>query len=346
MTLPMYPSYLSRQAAALIDDIAAHDPQRLQSLREDPLGTVGAWPEISLQWEERRAGGSGCSVDGWYSRDGTIHLVRGGNSERLHFTACHELGHHLQRRHPDVALALAQYNDQDPQRKLEDRICDTFASRVLIPDEALPEVGRLGPTASDVIAVYEATRASRAACVVRLADELDHEGWVILAAPDGEIIFAAAAHQEFRLRPGTRQPGSSLITRAGSQGHVSGLESVTYPSGKTSPQFNADAELHEGYVFAVMSTGATPWSPAPVSNRDRWARPPEFECESTSCSTTFTDFERRCATCDQPFCPECNRCRCSTARNSRVCLSCYMQRPETELPVGATVCQLCRDDGR
>ena len=341
MTLPMYPSFLRQQAAALIGELADNDPQRLQSLRDDPLGTIETWPGIRLKWEDRRVGGSGCSVDGWYTRDSTIHLVAGGNPERLHFTACHELGHHLQRRHPEVALALAQYNEQDPQRKLEDRICDTFASRVLIPDEALPSIGRLGPTAADVIAVYESTGASRAACVVRLADELDHEGWVILAASDGEIIFAAAAHQEFRLRPGTRQPDSSLTTLAGSQGHARGLESVTYPSGKSGPQYNTDAKLHEGYVFVVMSTGSTPWSPGPVSDRDRWARPPEFECESAACGATFTRFERTCSSCDQPFCPDCNRCPCSTSRNDRVCRSCYMQRPESELPVGATVCQPC-----
>lgn len=343
MTLPLYPSYLRGQADALIEELR-RDPDRLARLRQDPIGALAEWPGLTLQWEGRYRRDAVCSVDGWYSRaDATVHLVRRGNEERLNFTACHELGHHLQRHHPGVAAALAEYHKRDPQRRLEDRICDTFASRVLIPDDAIPELHKLGPTAADVIAVYEATGASRAACVVRIADELAHEGWVILASPTGEILFAAAAHHEFRLPPGTQQPDTSLITIAGTRGSQQGLESVTYRSGKASPQFNTDVREHEGYVFAVMTVGTAPWSPGPVSNRDRWARKPEFECETASCGTTFTTYDRRCPTCDQPYCPECGRCRCSTSTNNRVCRACFLVRPEAEMPADSDVCIHCSD---
>lgn len=346
MTLPLYPSYLRKQADALLEDLAT-EPELLDRLHSDPVSALGDWPGLALEWEGRYRGDSVCSVDGWYSRvDQTVHLVRGGNAERLNFTACHELGHHLQRQHPQVAAALAQYHEQDPQRRLEDRICDTFASRVLIPDDAMLEVDRLGPTAADVIAMYEHTQASRAACVVRAADLLRHEGWVILASSDGEILFAAAAHHEFRLRPGTSQPTDSLITKAGAVGSAQGLGSVTYPSGKASPQFNTDAQSHDGYVFAVMSVGATPWSPGPVADRDRWARPSEFECASASCGATFTQYERSCQTCEQPICPDCNRCRCSTLATSRLCHTCFLQRPVTEMPEGSNVCIPCLEEGR
>jgi hypothetical protein len=344
VTLPLYPSFLRRQASALIDDMERTDPVRLAALRAAPLAILAEWPGLTVRWEDQPASRGNCSVDGWYSPDGTIHLVRRVNVERISFTACHELGHHLQRHHPEVALTLAEHDAEDPTRRLEDRICDTFASRVLIPDAALPDLGRLGPTAADVIATYEATGASRAACVVRLADELDHEGWVILATPTGEVLFAAAAHHEFRLQPGTQQPDDSLITIAGSRGHAQGLQSVTYPSGKTSPQFNTDAKIHDGYVFVVMSVGATPWSPGPVQNRDRWARPPEFECESASCGATFTRYDRRCSTCQQPYCPDCGRCRCSTSINNRICRVCWIQRPEAQMPLGETICKPCQEE--
>lgn len=345
---PTDPATARRYAQMLVDSLGQDSPDLLDELRDEPFDTVRRWPGVSTvvyDLGSRVTKRSRCSVYGYYlenRRPPEIGIARAASHRRMNFTALHELGHHLQPDHPEVALALIELDNE--WHGLEDRICDAFAAEILLPDELVAQVladSRLGPTASQVAELFERSQASRAACCVRAAQHLHVDGWVIVADRDGRVLFAAAANHEYRLAPGTPQPETSLITMAGRTGTVQGLSPVTYPSGKTSPHFNTAAVADGDYVFAVMSLGATPWTPAPVPARYRRAGGAPTICVNPGCGHDWVSFDAPCAKCGERTCPRCDRCGCVPAVERRLCTGCYMERSSNEFPTGSDLCEQC-----
>lgn len=345
--VPHDPASLRRYGRMLVESLQQADPNQYAQLARDPLNTVQAWPGVDVVVFEPTGGSrrDGCSVYGYYMRKRKppkIGIARATSTGRMHFTALHELGHHLQPDHPKIAADLYRYDDE--YRSLEDRICDAFAAEILTPDDIVEQTftkGHLGPTASDVVKLFEQTRASRAACCVRAAQHLRHEGWVILADLHGVVEFAAAANHNFRLAPGTAQPGNSPISLAGRTNSAQGQMPVTYPSGKTSPHYNIDAVKDGNYVFAVLSLGATPWNPAPVPGRLRVPGGVSVICPHPACEHEWVATGDRCDRCGEFECPRCGRCSCVTAARNTLCPGCYIQRPPAEFPDGSEICVYC-----
>lgn len=346
-SLPLNASFLKEQAAALIEYLRDDDPDQLDRLFEDPLQAVLGWPGLDVRLADRTEvarGGGRCSVSGYYLRDRTpprIRIVDALSMGRRHFTALHELAHHLQPRHPKIAPLLAKHDKNDPHRTLEDRICDAFAAEVLLPDEQVDTAitSAHGPDAEAVIRLYRETHASRAACCVRAAQRIDHEGWVVLADLDGVVQFAAAANLKYHLAPGTQQPDNSLITRAGAIGHQQGFTSVTYRSGNTSGEFNTDARTAGNFVFTVLSLGPTPWTEFPVPEDRR--RPGGVESACDHCGNEWTDYARPCERCSARICPRCERCNCRPSVQRKICQGCWIEQPANAFPDGGDRCETC-----
>lgn len=345
---PTDPATARRFAGMLVERLEQDSPALLDELRNGPFETVCRWPGVSTSIYDlgaRPKKGSRCSVYGYYleyRNPPEIGIARAASQRRMNFTALHELGHHLQPDHPEVGLALAELDDE--WHGLEDRICDAFAAEILLPADLVAGVltdDRLGPTASQVVELFHLSDASRAACCVRAAQHLRVDGWVVLADRDGKVQFAAAANHEFRLAPGTVQPGSSIISMAGQTGWAQGLSPVTYPSGKTSPHFNTDAVADGDYVFAVMSLGATSWNPAPVPSRFRRAGGVPTICVNPGCGHDWVSFDPPCNKCGERPCPICDRCGCVPSVTRRICPGCHLDRPAVEFPDGSDRCQEC-----
>lgn len=333
----------------LVASLEENEPELFQRLREAPFETVSSWPGITFKVYELGGGGargSRCSVYGYYLENREpreIGVARAASARRMNFTALHELGHHLQPDHPEVGLALAELDDE--WRSLEDRICDAFASEVLLPDDLVSShllADRLGPTANQIIELFHATDASRAACCVRAAQHLRVEGWVILTDLGGTVIFAAGANHPFRLAPGTEQPDSSIVSLAGRTGAAQGLSAVTYPSGKSSPHFNTDAVADGEYVFAVLSLGATPWNPQPVPRALQRPNGAPSSCLDPGCGHEWISFDDPCGKCGERECPRCERCACIPVVDQRLCRECYLPKPAVLFEDAGEVCRDCR----
>lgn len=349
--LRLDPGFARERAGLIVDWLAAERPELLDQLKADPLATVRAWPDARVEVRpQMTTGPSGgrCSVSGYYNggRDPPLIVVyEAASPGRVRFTALHELAHHLQRDHPDSATLLADYAGDDEYRTVEDRICDAFAAEVLLPAERVGEIvtHRLGPDAGDVIELFNRTEASRAACCVRITQQLDHDGWVILADCEGVVRFAAAAHLKYRLAPGTQQPPNSQITLAGRRGRGRGLCPVVYPSGKSSWSFNTEAIRHGDYVFAVLSLGATPWNPRPVPAEYHRAGGVPTVCANAGCDAHWVAWEQPCSRCGGYECPDCGRCQCVPIVERRLCPGCYLEKPAGSFPDGGEVCEECAD---
>ncbi len=76
---------------------------------------------------------------------------------------------------------------------MEEAICDVVAAELLLPDPLVGRIGPKGPSASDVIALFYASQASREACCVKAAQTMRTPGYVMLADLTGTALFTAAA---------------------------------------------------------------------------------------------------------------------------------------------------------
>lgn len=94
------------------------------------------------------------------------------------FTLLHELGHHLQASDLQLFANLQAIRDTGKRKDAEERACDIFAAKALLPD-SLFDGGR-EPDASLVVDLYEHRHASRQVIVRRLAPMLKTGSWITL----------------------------------------------------------------------------------------------------------------------------------------------------------------------
>jgi len=202
--------------------------------------------------------GDGCSVSGTYSyEDARIVVGRSPSRRRQFFTALHEFGHHLQQREEESVVILE--DEPDDGVLLEDDVCDGFAAEVLMPDGLLRDAfSAKGPTAADVVDLFDATHASREACCVRAVQRLRGQGYVMLCDLDGVAVFSAT-NTPYPVRRGTPQLGNKVIEAALRWRFASREARVTFPSGWRSPKFFGDARVDGDYVFGVFVEHMPPW---------------------------------------------------------------------------------------
>jgi hypothetical protein len=321
-------------------------PGALISLREDPIAELQSWPEIQVLLVPEADGVGRCSVTGSYqdsTQPPTLVVGMARSRRRRGFTGLHELGHHLQQTDMELGQRVFAYGDSEA---FEEAACDAFAARVLLPDDQVAGcINPRGPTALDVVAMFQKFRASREACCVRAAEYLTGAGVVVLLDATGTVIFAAPRGAIPPAR-GSNQSGTPLIEAAlrGSATVERDQTYVAYRDGSSSDLLYGQAAwCDEDYLVAVLAVDNAPWRafapPRPGTGRFRsgsW-----WTCET--CEDEFRVTEAPCERCGEPRCSD-GHCRCTVARtkNDRRCDRCFLILPPSRFEGTGSTCCDCR----
>ena len=330
------------QAERILEVLDRERPGTRKRLQEDPLGELGLWQDIQVVMVPDSRADERCSVAGGYvhtTTPPTLTVTKSTSARRRGFTALHELGHHLQKN--DVDLAVAVRAQRADFADFEDAACDAFAARVLIPDSLLTaSVSGRSPVAADVVDLFEYSKASRAACCVRVAERLAGHGVITLLDDAGKVLFAVGRGDLFPAR-GSDQSRTPLIAQAlralGDTRHDS--THVEYRNGSTSVTLYGDAAWCDDYLVTVAVTDRPGWKafapPRPdtgkfISSRQEWCELCEDEFPVTL----------RCDRCRQPRCPT-GHCGCTAARE-RTCKRCFLTRHPSQFPDSTSeICAEC-----
>ena len=319
------------------------DPADLSRLADDPASAVEELFDVTVTLRQPRPSGKGCAVDGIYHPmpKPRITVTNDVPRTRQRFTILHELGHHFIE-HDDYLNDL-EIDDAD---RRDEQICNEVAAGVLLPTEVVEQTLPAGVfTAKDVADLYDATRASRAACCVAATRRLRQHGCVILGTPDGTAIFTAHhPGTPWRIARDTPQGDGSVLAKAADRNtrHAQGLTRVRFASGNFSGPVFADAfAAYDGWVYMVIAaTTHSPWAKGlNLGLTDTGPDPEDIECGA--CGEASRVWTAPCRTCGVRTCPRCNRCACRVGPTTIVCSSCFLQKRPNQFHGGRTICDDC-----
>jgi IrrE N-terminal-like domain len=331
------------QAGRMLGLLARDYPGAADVLANDALAVLHSWPGLQIELvadEPAAPTGRQCTVAGSYRADFSppkLQVARSLSRRRRQFTALHEFGHHLQRTDADLATAMMEVDDYE---RFEDAACDAFASRILIPDELVAgTVGRRGPTASEVVALYRATTASRAACCVRSAERLTGLGAVVLYNGDGSVSFAAR-HGIIPPARGSDQSRTTLLKKTldnvGNPAAFTSMTTIAYRNGTSSASLYGQAAWCDDYIVAVLAETAPPWVSFALPAAAQPFAATWWNCETCLDAFKITD---RCPKCSQPLCPK-RHCGCTVA-DEKQCTVCFLKLHPARFAPGSSVCRDC-----
>ena len=223
----------------------------LEELSSDPIAAIDASPECASPGSSPSSLPATCSIAAACDKScmpARLLISKDTSIGRRRFSVLHEYAHFLRDLVPDVLEAL--FTSANAGEALEERMCDEFASAVLLPDALLESA--LGPaiTARAVLSLIAAAPASAEACAVAAARKLPAPGYVMLLSPDGTATFTAHHSDVYYVRRGTAQEG--LLKRAATGIPVRGREQVRYSTGNRSRELLVDAASENGRRVAVL----------------------------------------------------------------------------------------------
>ena len=313
----------------------------LEELSSDPIATLEASPAVHITWVEPVSLPATCSIAAACDKSckpARLLVSKDSSVGRRRFSVLHEYAHVLRDWVPDVLEVL--FTSGNAGEALEERMCDEFASAVLLPDVLLESA--LGPTitARAVLSLIAVAPASAEACAIAAARRLPAPGYVMLLSQDGNATFTAHNRDVYYVRRGTAQDG--LLSRAASGAPVRGREQVRYSTGNRSQEMFADAASENGLTVAVLVTDSPPWGGLTAGRKQG----PEGTTEYCgNCAQEFATFARPCDICEQPPCPQCGQCACETPRGTageRTCDRCYLMLPPAAYSdSNSTTCREC-----
>lgn len=252
------------------------------------------------------------------------------NARHDMFTLLHEVGHYVQKNHLGLTNAIATL-DRYWQTEAPEKIADSFAASVLIPDEELPSLST-PPTAADILRLYDRTNASYLACAMSTIRGNARVPFVIVGIDYNAVVKFAVASDD-SLVPPSRNSVQPSFLRALASSHNSECSrtfetvSIQYESGRTRDDLKATvASSDEGLVIAVISQ--TPGHFRPAS----WSQA-QAECANPACASVFdvTPPIASCPECGMPICPECRTCYCNSVAISKTCPRCFLAYSVSEL---------------
>jgi Zn-dependent peptidase ImmA (M78 family) len=308
-----------------------------EALRLRPLQTLIDIYELTVH-PLRTADTGSCGVAGRYHEsEGRVEYDATAVAGRQTFTLLHELCHHLAYQDDSVATFLEGLALEEA----EEDLCDAFAAALILPADLVGHhIGPAGPTAAAVRELHDASTASREACAVAAAQRLTSSGYVVIAATDGTVQFAARSRTPYRIARATPQP-ETILAEAGRHGQArSDAATLRYRSGHPTDPYAADALRDGDYVFAVLTRGRPAWAGG------LWIPPverpasEEVVCGDPACGHAWTAWGRPCPACGEHRCPECQRCGCNRSRPEVevTCVSCGLLVPAHRVSAG-----LCTD---
>lgn len=334
---------MTRPEVHLADLLVAHVRSAgvvdVHDLAYDPQGALAADDSIQVRWVDPRSLPASCSIAATYDPSTTpasINVAKDASVGRRRFSLLHEYAHHLRNQTRDVVRALF---DSPQPAALEERMCDAFAARILIPEHARHQAFAAGVTASAVVELMNHSSASGQAVAVAAAECMKQPGYVVLLNRAGEADFAARAGDVYPLKRGTAQSG---FLESAARGVVArGVASLSLGGGTQSQQLNTETAVGPTYVVAVMVDGPAPWTKLSVG-RTTFVPPQEGWCDH--CSREFTSYKPACDQCGELHCPSCGACGCEArpVAGERACAACFtLQPPAAYENAEATVCRGC-----
>jgi hypothetical protein len=268
--------------------------------------------------------GAGGWCDGVSIIDGGLILYRPTPSRRENFTLMHELAHHLVASNIECLSWLA--DQPEPFRMLE-QLCDQIAAELLVqPHEITAALDDGPPDADAVVALFEATEASRSACAIAVARKLPCAGFVVLVEEGSDEVFFAARARDTRPYAwhGDRLPAAHALRQDPPPARA--LAWWPYPTGSVRREYFMSATTHLGWVFAVFAEnnlfGVPGFHIPQTIEADR-----SYDGEIT-CPCGYRGKTRwwPCNNCDVSQCPRCGECDCDRRerREKRVaCTNCF-----------------------
>ncbi|MGV9860926.1 ImmA/IrrE family metallo-endopeptidase [Gordonia sp. NPDC003425] len=300
------------------------------ALRDYPLTALLESAELHVEFEDDLSAGF-CGGGGYYRDDPpTIHLHQ-ATYRRDNFTLLHELGHHLQRRHPDWHWILMDIHPQEVRRSVEEAVSNDFAAQVLMPvDQSDLDATAIHP--ADVMAgIFARTGASRSAAMQRVRGMLPRAArWILAVADeDGRVITSLSTYEDAQPPIDLVQEGFREVYAEAVDGGVRRdfLEGVEYRTGSVLSDMRVEAVLdhQERYVFIALRPTAV--------NGAGTLTFPSAECSNPACGEFFSPRQSpgRCDSCQQFRCPTCRRCSCEATRSATVCPGCNLAYTASEL---------------
>lgn len=300
-----------------LDALDLRDPARI-----DTHTAVESVPGVTVieDWSLRP---KTCPIDGTYLAETQTISYRPMSERRDRFTLLHELGHHLLALDTQWSLGIAPMLDQAGVGVLvEERIVNEFAARVLIPEQDAHTAFERGVNAEAVARLYDRGQASASACLVRA---LSHPGerLVMLTDLTGHPWFVDSTGEPFSPGKHVHQPAletaAARAAQAGGTFTGVGLGGIAYKSGKTFSDVKIDIALRGALVFAVIT--ALPRDVRVSGDSAEW----RVVCID-GCGREFRQEESPgiCSECQEPRCPGCRQCACSTPV---LCERCFIALP-------------------
>lgn len=326
----------------MLEIVQARGSDVLASLRTHPIAELETWPELEITLLDA-VPASDCAIAGVYFSDYTparIGIWEGSSIPRQHFTALHELAHHLQLHDATLSAEFDAQVDQGEQ--LEELTCDAFAAAVLLPDELMNmHLGPGTPLAAQVATLWQASGASRAAVCVAAAQRLQSPGHVVLLDENDEVAFASSVG-ELPLRRGRDQSQTKVLRAL----RTTSLNSISvrdhrfiYRDGIEGTSLYAQATTMGAYTVVVAVAHNAPWEAISLSASAPSVRASWQEC--THCQELFQVWGERCDRCRAGFCPECGHCDCASRVAVQICNECFLEKPAQLFTASATLCDEC-----
>ena len=281
----------------------------------------------------------GCSIAATYDRDSTPPRIRVSDdlsAGRRSFSVLHEYTHHVR---DDVeAFVDALWAQTDAGVQLEERVCDAFAARVLLPPGVVAEYLDGGVTARAVCELIGSRRASREACAVAASQLLPAAGHVMLLDAHGVATFTATAGMVPRVARST--PQDATVVRRGLGTSSRGRDRVQFASGVHSGEMLVDIAGTAAWTVAVWVEHSPPWGGLSVGLDDRPLGLPGY-CEN--CIEEFVSYALPCDKCGEPKCANCASCGCGPAASpgERECPRCHLLLPVGAFASGSARCREC-----
>jgi hypothetical protein len=333
-------------ALAIKNEFAAREPGQLDALTQNPLGWIGAWPDVELI--ELREGTidahtSRCSIEGGYQAGPPAKIgVAISSHARMSFTVLHELAHHLQRTSDGLSDALGVRDDAGAA--LEEAAADVFAASILVPEfKARAVLGTSTPRAADVARLWEGLpNASRHAVIVRAAQNLDAPGHITILDEHGVVAFSSAKSAP-RLRTGSDQSRTDIgkLIASSDRDVVDCRTRFAFGALQAGDTMYAQAApMGLGHTVVVASVERVPWTLS--VNLPQYVPYGQWRtCEYPACAHVFLTGGVCCANCKQPTCPECGRCDCGSVLPEFTCTGCFLIKGPADASESSGICIDC-----
>ncbi|MEW9531722.1 ImmA/IrrE family metallo-endopeptidase [Microbispora sp. NPDC049125] len=336
------------QVAAMLRVLEQVSPGAATRLGTDPFAALSTFVDLEVRLvpeaaTDSHSGNSECSVAGVYIYDAVppvLGVATSASAGRRAFTVLHEFGHHLQQTQTTLADLLLEQSDAGIT--LEDAACDAFAAEILLPTSLVDRfVGTRGPTAAQIVDLWQTSVASRAAACVRAAQRLSSPGHVALLDGDGKVSFAASVGLPPIARGSAQGDIGTVREALAGSGRATGRTRVRYRDGIHGDDLYAQVVPMGGYLLLMAVTDGAPWLNFSPSSSAPGPVAPGWVCEHTECGHEFFSFDARCRGCGRPPCPECQRCQCPPRVREQTCPRCFQRLPASMFPGGSAFCSEC-----